>query len=141
MERRHTTVATTLALVSALSLGATAVRADAVLDWNAIMVTTTAGNPFVQARLAHNYRSKRAVALDQVWGTEGLTLYQRPTNYVDASVSYDVTPDFTVYLQGSNLTNEYEDYYLQFPNQYGYQNIYERRLLLGVRARFGAAKR
>ena len=85
--------------------------------------------------------AERAVALDQVWGTEGLTLYQRPTNYVDASVSYDVTPDFTVYLQGSNLTNEYEDYYLQFPNQYGYQNIYERRLLLGVRARFGAAKR
>ena len=94
-----------------------------------------------QARVAHNYRSKRAVALDQVWGTEGLTLYQSPTNYVDASVSYDVTPDFTVYLQGSNLTNEYEHYYLQFPNQYGYQNIYERRFALGVRARFGAAKR
>jgi len=94
-----------------------------------------------QARVAHNYRSKRAVALDQVWGTEGLTLYQRPTNYIDASVSYDITPDFTVYLQGSNLTDEYEDYYLQFSNQYGYQHIYERRLVLGVRARFGAAKR
>jgi iron complex outermembrane receptor protein len=95
----------------------------------------------LQARIAHNFRSKRAAALDQVWGTEGLTFYQRPTNYLDASVSYDVTPDFTVYLQGSNLTNEYEDYYFQWGNQYGNQNIYERRLLLGVRARFGAAQR
>jgi iron complex outermembrane recepter protein len=95
----------------------------------------------LQARIAHNYRSKRAVALDQVWGTEGLTYYQQPTQYIDASVSYDVTPDFTVYLQGSNLTDEYEDYYLQWGNQYANQNIYERRLLLGVRARFGAAGR
>ncbi len=95
----------------------------------------------LQARIAHNYRSKRAVALDQVWGTPGMTLYQQPTNYLDASVSYDLTPDFTVYLQGSNLTNEYEDYYFQWSNQYAYQNIYERRLLLGVRARFGAARR
>ena len=94
-----------------------------------------------QARIAHNYRSKRAVALDQVWGTPGMTLYQDPTNYIDASVGYDVTPDFTVYLQGSNLTNEYENYYFQWRNEYANQNIYERRLLLGVRARFGAAKR
>jgi TonB-dependent receptor len=93
-----------------------------------------------QARIAENFRSKRAVALDQV-GTPGLTLYQRPTNYLDASVSYDVTPDLTVYVQGSNLTNEYEDYYLQWGNEYVNQNIYERRLLVGVRARFGAAKR
>jgi TonB-dependent receptor len=94
-----------------------------------------------QARLAGNYRSKRAVALDQVWGTEGMTLYQQPTTYIDASVSYDVLPDVTVYLQGSNLTNEFEDYYFQWGNEYANQNIYERRLLLGVRARFGAAKR
>jgi len=94
-----------------------------------------------QARLAGNYRSKRAVALDQVWGTEGMTLYQRPTTYIDASVSYDVLPDVTIYLQGSNLTNEFEDYYFQWGNEYANQNIYERRLLLGVRARFGAAKR
>ena len=70
-----------------------------------------------------------------------MTLYQQPTNYIDASVSYDLTPDFTVYLQGSNLTNEFEDYYFQWGNQYAFQNIYERRLLLGVRARFGAARR
>lgn len=95
----------------------------------------------LQARIAHNYRSKRAVALDQVWGTPGMTLYQQPTNYIDASVSYDLSPDFTVYLQGSNLTDEYEDYYFQWGNQYAFQNIYERRLLLGVRARFGAARR
>lgn len=89
-----------------------------------------------QARIADNYRSKRSVAYNQIWGTQGLTLYQKPTNYIDASVSYDITPDFTVYVQGTNLTQEYEDYYFQWTDQYAYQNIYERRLIAGIRARF-----
>ena len=89
-----------------------------------------------QARVAHNHRSKRSVALNQVWGTEGLTLYQSPTDYIDASVSYDVTPDLTVYLQGLNLTDEYENYYLQWEDQTAFQQQYERRFILGVRGRF-----
>lgn len=91
--------------------------------------------PF-QARIADNYRSKRAVAADQLWGTKGLELYQKPTNYVDASVSYDFAPNMTAYLQGSNLTGEKEAYYFQWENQYAYQNIYEKRVTLGVRAKF-----
>lgn len=90
----------------------------------------------LQARLAYNYRSERVVAFNQVWSTEGLTLMQAPTAYVDASVSYDVTDDVTVYLNGSNLTGETEDYYLQWENQKAWQSVYEPRYTLGVRARF-----
>ncbi len=89
-----------------------------------------------QARVALNRRSKRAAGLNQVWSTEGLTLYQSPTEYVDASVSYDINPMFTVYLQGLNLTDEYENYYFQWEDQPAYQQQYERRFILGVRGHF-----
>jgi len=93
-------------------------------------------NDRFQARVAHNHRSKRSVALTQIWGTEGLTLYQSPTDYIDASVSFDVTPSFTVYVQGLNLTDEYENYYFQWEDQKAYQQQYERRFIFGVRGRF-----
>nr|WP_298721152.1 TonB-dependent receptor [uncultured Steroidobacter sp.] len=90
----------------------------------------------LQARIAHNYRSKRAEAFNQVWGAEGLTLYQSSTSYIDASVSYDITPSFTAYLQGLNLTNEYENYYFQWESQKAYQFGYERRFIAGLRGKF-----
>ena len=88
-----------------------------------------------QARVAWNYRSKRAVSQD-FGGITGLELYQAPTSYIDASVSYDINPHFTIYAQGSNLTGEYEKYYLTFPNERAYNNIYERRFTAGARFRF-----
>ena len=88
-----------------------------------------------QARVAWNYRSKRAVQSD-FGGVKGLELYQSPTNYVDASVSYDVTPHITVYGHGSNLTGEYEKYYLTWKDEHAYNNIFERRYTAGVRVKF-----
>lgn len=88
-----------------------------------------------QARIAYNYRSKRVEQSDFA-GISGLTLYQEPTEYLDASVSYDVSDTMTVYAQGSNLTGEYEQYYLTYPDQRAFNNIYETRYLIGVRARF-----
>jgi iron complex outermembrane recepter protein len=90
----------------------------------------------LQARIAHNYRSRRLVSENLLWGTPGLNLYQAPTSYVDASVSYEFTPGITAYLQGSNLTEEKETYYMQWENQQAYQNLYERRITFGLRARF-----
>ncbi len=89
----------------------------------------------LQARVAWNYRSKRAVQQD-FGGIKGLEMYQQPTNYVDASISYDISPNFTVYAQGSNLTGEYEKYYLTFQDERAYNNIYERRFMSGVRVKF-----
>lgn len=62
--------------------------------------------------------------------------FPEATSYVDVSASYDITEAVTVYLSGSNVTGEYEDYYLDFEDQYAFQNYYEPRYTLGVRARF-----
>lgn len=88
----------------------------------------------LQARIAYNYRSERLAATGQAGGN--LDLYQKATSYVDASISYDVTDDWTVYLNASNITGEFEEYYLQWEDQYAFQQYFEPRYTLGVRARF-----
>lgn len=88
-----------------------------------------------QARIAGNYRSKRAVSED-VSGIQGLELYQAGTVYVDASVSYKLTPNVQVFLQGENLNHEHERYYLVWPSQVAHTIDFERRYMLGVRASF-----
>ncbi|MEH3039209.1 MAG: TonB-dependent receptor [Sphingomonas paucimobilis] len=89
----------------------------------------------LQARVAYNYRSKR-LASSNYGGIQGLAQYQEPTNYLDASISYDVTPQFSLYGQASNLTGETERYYLTWQDQVFNENIYERRFIAGVRAKF-----
>lgn len=87
-----------------------------------------------QARLAGNYRSKRAV-LQDYGGIGGFEEYQAPTFYLDASVSFDVTPHVQVYAQGTNLTKEVERYYLVWPDQVMHTGTFEARYTLGLRAR------
>ncbi|BFM12301.1 TonB-dependent receptor [Simiduia litorea] len=84
-----------------------------------------------QARIAYNFRSDR---LDSTQG--GFGVYQKEVGFVDVSASYDINDNFTVYVNGSNITGEYEDYYFQWEDQYAYQNYYEPRYTLGVRATF-----
>lgn len=88
----------------------------------------------LQARVAYNYRSRTFVSVQNVDG-DSLCQYLKPTGYLDASVSYDVTPRFTVYVQGTNLTGQNQYSYLQFPEQYAGANIFERRITFGVRFR------
>jgi iron complex outermembrane recepter protein len=88
----------------------------------------------LQARIAYNYRSERFVQAQAK--ISNLATYQEPTSYVDASVSYDVRPNMTVYLQGSNLTEESEQYYIHSEDQKNYRNGYERRITAGLRAKF-----
>jgi len=87
-----------------------------------------------EVRLAGNHRSKRAVSQD-FGGIAGFEEYQAPTFYLDASVSFDITPQLQVYAQGSNLTNERERYYLVWPDQKLHTTQFEPRYLLGVRGR------
>lgn len=84
-----------------------------------------------QARIAYNYRSER---LDSRQGNFGI--YQDAVGFVDLSASYDINDNFTVYFNGSNVTGAYEDYYMQWEDQYAFQNYYEPRYTLGLRARF-----
>lgn len=93
----------------------------------------------LQLRVAYNYRSKRLVSSNYSGIQQdgrGLAQYQMPTNYLDASISYDVTPYLTLYGQASNLTGETERYYLTWTDQVFNESIYERRFIAGVRARF-----
>lgn len=89
----------------------------------------------LQTRVAYNFRSKR-LASSNYGGIQGLAQYQEPTSYLDASISYDITPQFSVYGQASNLTGETERYYLTWQDQVFNENIYERRFIAGVRAKF-----
>jgi TonB-dependent receptor len=88
-----------------------------------------------EARVAGNWRSKRAV--NSNWGgIAGMEMYQAPTFYLDAAVSYNVTSNMQVYLQGSNLTGQSEHYYLVWKDQMGHNISFDPRYTVGVRAKF-----
>lgn len=91
-----------------------------------------------QARVAYNYRTDR---LSSVSGSSGdnLPIFQKSTGYVDVNLSYDVRDNVIVYLNGSNVTGEIENYYVKFADgktQYANQNQFEPRWTLGVRAKW-----
>src|SRR5690554_45282 len=88
-----------------------------------------------QARIAYNYRSERYIGSSWNDGSPA-AWWQAPTSYVDASVSYDINDNVSVYLQGTNITEEYEETYMQWSDVKVNQNIYEARYTLGVRAKF-----
>lgn len=88
-----------------------------------------------QARVAYNYRSERYIGRSWNDGSPA-AWWASPTAYVDASVSYDINDSMTVYLQGTNITKEYENTYMQWKDVMVNQNVYEARYTLGVRAKF-----
>lgn len=88
-----------------------------------------------QARVAYNYRSRRAVSED-VGGITGLEMYEAPQKYVDASVSYKISKYLQVYADGTNLTNEYQRYYLVWPDQPAHSNFSERMFTVGIRGQW-----
>ncbi len=89
----------------------------------------------LELRVAGNYRSERAVAQDY-GGITGFEEYQDSTFYVDASASYAFTPHWTVFAEGSNLTEESERYYLVWPDLRLNTTQFETRYAIGVRARY-----
>ncbi len=88
-----------------------------------------------QARVAYNYRSKRAFQ-DSVGGIAGLEEYEAPQQYVDASVAYKFNKYLEVFVDGTNLTNEYQRFYLVWPDQFGHSNFAERMFTFGVRGQW-----
>jgi TonB-dependent receptor len=88
-----------------------------------------------QARIAYNYRSQRAV-MDSVGGITGMEMYEAPQKYLDASISYKFNKYAEVFLDGTNLTNEYQRYYLVWPDQPAHSTFSERMFMLGVRGQW-----
>ena len=63
-------------------------------------------------------RSERFSTMNTAaWG-DRLAVWNKPVGYLDASVTFDVTPSITVYAQGTNLTETYEERYAQWENQF-----------------------
>jgi TonB-dependent receptor len=88
-----------------------------------------------QVRAAYNYRSKRAVE-NQVGSIAGLEMYEAPQKYLDASLQYKFDKYVTLFVNGSNLTNEYQRYYLVWPSQEGHANFSERSYEVGLRGQW-----
>jgi len=88
-----------------------------------------------QARLAYNYRSKRAFQ-ENVGGITGLEEYEAPQRYLDASVAYKFTKYTEVFVNATNLTNEYQRFYLVWPDQPGHSLFSERMFAFGLRGQW-----
>jgi TonB-dependent receptor len=92
-------------------------------------------NESFQTRVAYNYRSRRAVAEDE-GSISGLELYEAPQKYLDASISYRFNKYVEVFLQGTNLTDQAQRYYLVWPDQPAHSTFSERTYMLGVRGQW-----
>ena len=88
-----------------------------------------------ETRLAYNYRSKRAFT-DSVGGIVGLEEYEAPQAYLDASIAYKASKYAELFVDATNLTNEYQRFYLVWPDQYGHANFSERMFTVGVRGQW-----
>ena len=92
-------------------------------------------NEFLSARLAYNFRSARLI-------TEGTSavgyqpLYQDDYGQLDLNVTWTVTDNLDLYINGSNINEEFQQTYLAYEDQKAYQNIYEARWALGARVNF-----
>ncbi|MGD8176544.1 TonB-dependent receptor [Marinimicrobium sp. ARAG 43.8] len=85
----------------------------------------------LQARIAHNYRSKMFDYV-KVEGNYRFARYYAPTNYVDASLSYEINDHVKINLQAVNLTEEYQEVYFQWESNVDQRFHNERRLTLGL---------
>ena len=92
----------------------------------------------LQVRVAYNYRSERLAGLSSLSG-DNIPSYADTTSFVDVNATYDVTDQISLYLNGSNITGEIENYYYQFAEgktQYQSQNEFEPRITIGLRAKW-----
>lgn len=88
-----------------------------------------------EARIAHNYRSRRYIGQTQQ-GNYAFAFYQRATQYLDASVSYEFYKNMTLSLQVNNITQTYQQNYNQWESNVESTFYNERRYTLGIQAKF-----
>ena len=89
----------------------------------------------IQARIAHNYRSKMYLGRT-LQGDYQFAYYQKPTNYIDASVSYEFMDGVTAALQVVNLTEEHQEYYNQWESNIDAAFYNERRTSLSLQVKY-----
>ncbi len=86
-------------------------------------------------RLAYNARSPRLMTAGNE-STGGQSLYQDDYAQLDFNATYYMTENVNFYINGSNITEEYQQTYIEFSQQKAFQNIYEARWTVGARVSF-----
>jgi len=92
-------------------------------------------NDTFSARLAYNSRSPRLMTAGNA-NTGGQSLYQDDYSQVDFNASYNWDENISFYITGSNITEEYQQTYIEFEKQKAFQNVYEARWTVGARVSF-----
>ncbi|MEN0035802.1 MAG: TonB-dependent receptor [Cellvibrio sp.] len=92
-------------------------------------------NDTISARLAYNFRSPRLIARGG-YELGYQNLYQDDYGQLDLNVTWSVTENVDLYLNGANITEEFQQTYLEHKDQKAFQNIYEARWSLGARTTF-----
>lgn len=90
----------------------------------------------LQIRLAANYRSDRLDSLSSPMGQGVVPFWTKSTMYFDMYTGYEIADNTSIYASISNLTEEKEDIYAQWSDHVITQNIFERRMTVGIRTSF-----
>ncbi len=88
----------------------------------------------LSARIAYNHRGKFLSSIAQGYGSE--PLFVRAYGQFDASVSYDITKNFQVLFEGTNITDEKYITTARYDNQVRGWYDYGARFDAGVRLKF-----
>jgi len=86
-------------------------------------------------RLAYNARSPRLMTQGNP-NTGGQALYQDDYAQLDFNATYNMNENISFYVNGSNITEEYQQTYIEFEEQKAFQNVYEARWTIGTRVAF-----
>ena len=86
-------------------------------------------------RLAYNARSPRLMTAGNA-ATGGQSLYQDDYAQLDFNATYNLNENVSFYVNGSNITEEYQQTYIEFAEQKAFQNVYEARWTMGARVVF-----
>lgn len=91
------------------------------------------------ARASYSWRSKSYLG-NFGFGDGGVTrtlgIYQKPYGQLDGQISYQLTPNFNVFVEGINLNKENTKTYLQFPELPFRFESGSRRIFAGVKFNF-----
>ncbi len=92
----------------------------------------------IEARVAWNWRDRflQYLAPPPLNGAGQAVTQVRPYSQIDASATYHVTPEFSVFVEGANLTNSRTLKYAYYTNQFLYAEDSGRRFKFGARVNF-----
>jgi iron complex outermembrane receptor protein len=96
----------------------------------------------LSARVAYNWRSKFLEGIFAGATVAGATsippgpIFRKGYGWLDASINYDVSKDFTLTFEGSNLLRTRRESYYTTPTLFNDQTIDDRQFMMGFRFKF-----